>query len=347
MKNQSYKVDIITVAQVARVSAATVSRSINHPEQVNPATRKRVENAIRKTGYIRNRAAQVMHGRRSATLGLIVPTINYSIFAELVQSFNDTVAAHGFALLLATHDYNLKNEYHVLRKLLEHRVDGVALIGLEHSEDAFNLLESQNVPTISIWNFDPDSRISCVGSDNFEAGSVAADHLLTLGHRKIGYVFPPTEGNDRARNRIGGVRQTLADANITVPQSWQAESLYSIAASRKACLALLGSGNRPTALICGNDTIAHGAISAAMELGISIPSQLSIIGIGDFAGSGEMFPSLSTVRIPAKTIGERAGDYLVNSIGNSGSRTVERLKIAVELQQRATTDTIKNLKGPI
>ena len=337
MKNQSYKVDIIAVAKAARVSAATVSRSINHPELVNPATRKRVENAIRKTGYIRNRAAQVMHGRRSATLGLIVPTINYSIFAELVQSFNDTVSAHGFALLLATHDYNLKSEYNLLRKLLEHRVDGVALVGLDHSDDTYNLLDSQNIPTVSMWNFDPDSKISCVGSDNFDAGSMAADHLIALGHKKIGYVFPPTNDNDRARNRLAGVCCSLERAKISVPKAWQTESLYSIAAARAVALEMLGSGKNPTALICGNDIIAHGVVSAAMELGISIPEQLSIIGIGDFAGSGDMFPSLTTVRIPAKTIGEKAGNFLVQSIGATDTHNLSRFRISVELKQRATT----------
>lgn len=87
-QKQTYKADIITVAQVAGVSPATVSRAMNHPDLVSPATRKKIEKAIRKTGYIRNRAAQAMYGRRSATLGLVVPTVNYSIFAELVQSLS-------------------------------------------------------------------------------------------------------------------------------------------------------------------------------------------------------------------------------------------------------------------
>jgi LacI family transcriptional regulator len=337
MKKQSYKVDIFAVSRAAGVSPATVSRSINHPDLVNPATRKKVEKAIRKTGYIRNRAAQVMHGRRSATLGLVVPTVNYSIFAELVQSFNDTVSENGFALLLATHDYDLKKEYELLRKLLEHRVDGVALIGLDHSDDSYNLLASQNVPVVSVWNHAIDSKISCIGSDNAEAGRLAADHLLKLGHKHIGLVFPPTGENDRARYRFEGAKSALLEAGVEVPEIWQAESFYSIADSKKACIKLLQQKEKPTALICGNDIIAHGAIAAAFEIGIRIPENISIIGIGDFAGSAEMVPALTTVRVPAKTIGEQAGRYLSDIISDRNPQQIERMKVNVELKIRGTT----------
>ena len=123
------RIDIIAVAKRAGVSISTVSRSFNHPDLVKPATRKRIDDAVRALGYIRNRAAQTMHGKRSGTIGLIVPTIDHTIFAEVIQVFSDTIAAHGFSLILATHGYDLQKEYQLLRKLLEHRVDGVALVG--------------------------------------------------------------------------------------------------------------------------------------------------------------------------------------------------------------------------
>lgn len=337
MKKQSYKVDIITVANAAGVSAATVSRAINHPDLVNPATRKRVEEAIRKTGYVRNRAAQTMHGRRSATLGLVVPTVNYSIFAELVQSFNDTVSDLGFTLLLATHGYDLKTEYLVLRKLLEHRVDGVALIGLDHSEDTYRLLASQDVPVVAVWNYSATSRISCIGSDNREAGRIAAEHILSLGHRRIGFIFPPTTENDRARGRLEAAATFVKNAGVEIPDAWSVQSRYSITQAKAVSKDLLNQRHPLTALICGNDIIAQGAVAAAMELGIKIPQDLSIMGIGDFASSADMFPALSTVRIPAHAIGSQAGQYLVNRVADFDPRDIVRLKIEVALSPRATT----------
>lgn len=337
MKKQSYNIDISTVAKAAGVSAATVSRTMNHPDLVNPTTLKKVERAIRKTGYIRNRAAQTMHGRRSATLGLVVPTVNYSIFAEMVQSFSDAASELGFTLLLATHGYDLDIEYRVLRKLLEHRVDGIALIGLDHSADTYRLLASHDVPVVAAWSYCDDAPISCIGADNREAGRLAADHLLALGHRRIGFIFPPTGDNDRARGRLQAVKTAIENAGIVIPDSWMAQSLYSIANSKNACLDLLSRDEALTGVICGNDIIAQGAISAAMQLGLHIPKDLSIIGIGDFAGSADLYPALSTVQIPAHEIGAQAAQYLVDQVADPDERRIIRCKMDVALQLRATT----------
>ena len=138
--------DIASVAKAAKVSPSTVSRYFNHPELVKLITRRKIETAVRKQGYIRNRAAQTIHGIRSGTIGVIVPTLDHAIFAEVIQSFSDAVDQAGFTLLIASHGFDLGREYAVLRKFLEHRVDGVALIGLDHSEPTFQLLEQQAVP---------------------------------------------------------------------------------------------------------------------------------------------------------------------------------------------------------
>lgn len=336
-KKQNNRADILSVAKLANVSAATVSRALNHPELVTPSTRKRIDSAIRKTGYIRNRAAQAMHGRRSSTIGMVVPTINYAIFAELVQAFSDTVSERGFTLLLVSHGYDLETEYAVIRKLLEHRVDGIALIGLEHAPETLNMLARQDTPVISIWNYDANSVLPCIGADNMEAARLAAAHLLLLGHRKIGLVFPPVGGNDRAAARLGAALDTLEEAGIEVPAKWRIEAPYSIARSKDACLAVLQSDDRPTALLCGNDVIAHGAVYAAAKAGIDVPGALSIAGIGDFVGSADMEPPLTTIRIPSKRIGRMAGQTLAAQIMSDDNKVISRAKIDVELMMRGTT----------
>ena len=235
---QGNKADIVDVARRAGVSISTVSRSFNHPTLVNLATRKKIEKSVKALGYIRNRAAQAMHGRRSGTIGLIVPTIDHAIFAEVIQSFSDAVDQAGFTLLIASHGFDLEREYAVLRKFLEHRVDGVALIGLDHSEPTFQLLEQQAVPVISIWNYEEDSRISCVGAANSEAGEMAARHVLDLGHRRIALVFPKTVGNDRARGRWQGALVQLRHQQAEPPEAWTIQAPYNIAEAKDACGAL-------------------------------------------------------------------------------------------------------------
>ncbi|MGC1494876.1 MAG: LacI family DNA-binding transcriptional regulator [Sulfitobacter sp.] len=329
------KADIIAVAKAAKVSISTVSRSYNHPEQVKPATRKKIDAAVRRLGYIRNRAAQTMHGIRSGTIGLIVPTIDHAIFAEVIQAFSDAVDEQGFTILVASHGYDLEREYAVLRKFLEHRVDGVALIGQEHSEETYRLLKSQAIPAMTIWNYNQSSRISCVGADNVAAGRAAADHLLKLGHRDIGIVFPPTAGNDRAADRENGALFSLADAGVKTPKDWWIEAPYSITDAKAAVLKLLQNTPRPTALLCGNDVLAQGAIYAASKYGLKVPHDISIIGIGDFKGSKDMEPNLTTVRLPARRIGLLAGERLAHSIIHSETE-IFRVRCDIELIVRGT-----------
>ena len=336
VQDQHVKIDIIAVAKAAKVSASTVSRSFNHPGLVKPQTRKKIDAAVKKLGYIRNRAAQAMHGRRSGTIGLIVPTINHAIFAEVIQSFSDAVEAAGFTILITSHGYDLKREYSVLRKLMEHRVDGIAFIGLEHSEETFQLIDQQNTPSIAIWNFQPESRISCVGAENVTAGRMAAQHLIDLGHRDIGIVFPRILGNDRAKDRWTGALAALSEADVEVPDDWQRVVPYSIGQAKEACSSLLSQTHRPKALLCGNDVIAQGAIFAAHKHGLRLPRDLSVIGIGDFKGSEDMEPPLTTIRIPAHTIGQIAGERIVQMIAEP-SEEILRHACDVKFLKRGTT----------
>jgi len=336
---QRDKIDIIAVAQTARVSPSTVSRSFNHPHLVKLTTRKKIEKAIKELGYIRNRAAQAMHGRRSGTVGLIVPTINNTIFAELIQSFSETIDAAGFTLLMASHGYDLDREYEVLRKFLEHRVDGVALIGLTHAPETLGLVTQQKIPTLTLWNYDETAELSCVGTSNRDAGAMAARHLLDLGHRRIGLVFPPVKENDRAGDRRDGAVSVLAKMGCTPPADWISQAPYSLAQAKRICLELLAMPDGPTALLCGNNVIAQGAIYAAQVKGLSIPQDISVIGIGDFRGSAEMEPALTTIRIPADEIGQRAGRHLVDLIAGKSTGLI-RDKCDVTVIQRATTQAL-------
>ena len=332
-------VDIVDVANAAKVSISTVSRSFNHPDLVKPATRKKIDRAVRKLGYIRNRAAQTMHGIRSGTIGLVVPTIDNAIFAEVIQAFSDSVAAQGFTMLIASHGYDLETEYAVLRKFLEHRVDGVALVGVDHSAETYQLIDHQGIPAMTIWNYDRTSRLSCVGADNAEAGSMAARHLIDLGHREIAVIFPPVAGNDRARARRDGALSELSKACPHLPPEWTGQARYSIADSKEAVVKLLQAKRRPTAILCGNDVLAFGAIHAARRLQIDVPQALSVIGIGDFKGAGEMEPGLTTVRLPAREIGETAGDQLARSIIEN-SPALQRTNCPITLVDRDTCSRI-------
>lgn len=296
------------------MSPSTVSRYFNHPNLVKLATRRRIETAVRKQGYIRNRAAQTIHGIRSGTIGVVVPTLDHAIFAEVVQAFSDTVAELGFTILLASHGYDQQREYSILRKLLEHRVDGVVLTGLDHDDAVFQLIDSQDVPLVLMWNYSDAAAYPCIGADNDLAGQLIAEHVLSLGHTEIACMFPPTDGNDRAEARRSAVMRTLAGAGVEVPKRWQLTTVYSVSSAKRDTASLLQAGPRPTALICGNDVLATGALYGSAAMGLSVPQDLSVVGIGDFRGAADIEPALTTVHIPAREIGRESGKALASAI---------------------------------
>ena len=334
------KSDIVAVAKAARVSPSTVSRAFNHPDLVKATTRKRIDAAVRRLGYIRNRAAQTIHGIRSGTIGLIVPTIDHTIFAELIQSFSDAVAEQGFTILLASHDYSLEQEYALTRKMLEHRVDGIALIGIEHARDTYGLLAQQNIPAILLWNVDDAAPIPCVGSDNYLAGRLIGDHVTGLGHRDIAALFPPLGGNDRAARRLDGVTDALIAAGVELPAHRQLETTYSISDAKRAVLALIAEDRMPSAILCGNDVLAWGALHALARAGLRVPEDVSVTGIGDFKGSRELEPALTTVRIPAPQIGVRGAEMIVASITGSDPDPANAV-LAPDLAVRATSRAVR------
>ena len=330
------KADIIAVAKAARVSPSTVSRSFNHPELVKAATRKRIDRAVRKLGYIRNRAAQTIHGIRSGTLGLVVPTIDHAIFAELVQSFSEAVEELGFTILLASHGYNLDREYALTRKMLEHRVDGLALVGLQHAEETFALVQQQSIPTILLWNYARQTPLPCVGSDNYQAGYLIGQHVAQAGHRDIAAVFPPLDGNDRAERRFAGATDALSAAGITIAKDWLLETPYSVTAAKEAVGQLLSVPQKPSAILCGNDVLAWGAMHACARAGLTVPRDVAVTGIGDFKGSRDFEPPLTTVRIPARQIGQRAAVAMAQAIVTPDAPANSEL-IAPELLVRASS----------
>jgi len=301
---------IVDVASRAGVSAATVSRFYNQPDVVSLPTRKRIEQAATDLGYIRDRMAGSLHNRFTGTIGLVVPTIDNAIFAEFVEAFSNRLRTHERTMLIASHGYDLALEVPIIRSLLERRIDGVVMIGFDHDPISLSMLKDRDVPVILAWNFRPDTEIPCIGASNQHAAKLITRHLIDLGHTDIGFIFPDTSSNDRARDRKNAALATAQQAGIKVDDRRILDCPYDITVAKKLGQILL-QNNPPTAVVCGNDVIAQGVIYAAHSLGLKVPDDISVAGIGDFRGSGDMEPGLTTVRLPAKRIGNQVADRIV------------------------------------
>ncbi len=327
---------IIDVGIRAGVSAATVSRFFNNPEMVRKPTRKRIERAAQDLGYIRDRMAGALHNRFSGTFGLIVPTIDNAIFAEMIEAFSARLQEEDRTLLIAAHGYDLGLEAAIVRSLLERRIDGIALVGFDHDQVSLNMLRQRDVPVVCMWNYDVNAIMPSVGADNEYAGELIADHIVKLKHQDIALIFPETSNNDRARGRKNGVLVTLQSAGVSIAKHRDLQCSYDLGEAKKLALSMFGQGP-PDAIICGNDIIAHGVLFACHSLGIRVPSDVSVVGIGDFGGSEYLEPGLTTVRLPAKRIGRQSADTLL-SMSETGLPPVPfHQPVPVELKVRDST----------
>jgi len=333
---------IVEVAARARVSIATVSRTFSQPNMVRGPTRTRIERAANELGYIRNRAAGALHNRFSGTMGLVVPTIDNAIFAELIEAFSGRLCELDRTMLIAAHGYDLQLEVAIVRSLLERRIDGIALVGFDHDAVSMNILQMRDVPVIAVWNYEAKSQVACVGTDNSVAARHIMRHVIEMGHTDIALLFPDVTANDRARNRLSGVMVELADAGVVLKPDRVINCPYDIGEAKRLVRQLLSARSRPTAIVCGNDIIAHGAYYACHAHGVCIPEDISIAGIGDFRGSAHLEPGLTTIRLPARRIGAIAAATLVEMSESGMPPDVYRNQVDFELKRRGSV--IRNLR---
>lgn len=325
------------VAQAAGVSTASVSRMLNGIGPIKPEIRARIEQAITTLDYVPHEGARALVTRRSLVLGAIIPTLNNAIFAEGINAFEAEARAHGFTLVLSVSNYDLADERTLVRRMVQRGVDGLLLVGNEHAPETFDILRRARVAHLCAWAYSELAPAPNIGFRNAEAMAEVVDLLVSLGHRRFAMLAGIQAGNDRARARVTGVRTRLAAHGLKLPAARLAESPYTIRAAREAFAGLMrvGAARRPTAIICGNDVIALGVILEAQSVGIAVPETLSVTGFDNLAMSAEIDPPMTTVDVPAETMGCRAARALIEAI-NAG-QPVESTPILTKLLIRGTT----------
>lgn len=329
------------VARLADVSTATVSRALSNPNMVKPGTRARIREAIATLGYVPDGAARALALGRARTVGAIVPTLDNAIFARAVQGLQTTLSNSGYQLLISAHEYNLAAETEVVRALLERSVDAILLVGQDHAAQTYELIRASQVALVVMWSSAPEDVAEeaavapSIGFDNHLIGRLAADHLLSLGHTRFGAISGFTRHNDRARARIEGFRETLAQHGYTLPDACVIEQPFGFEGGRAGLQHLLKLRPSPTAVFCGNDVLALGCLFEAQSLDISVPDALSIVGCDNLPIASQIMPGLTTVLLPTYELGEHAARAVLSWLASGTAPAHERLPI--ELIVRGTT----------
>ena len=328
------------VARAAGVSLATASRSLGSPELVLAETRERVRRAAAMLGYVPHGAARALASRRSRTIGAVLPTIDNPIFASATQALARSLARASYTLLLASDEYDPRMEVSATRALIERGVDGLVLVGLDHPPELFHAIGQASVPYELLWTLDGGRFHHCIGFDNREASGRSARHLLELGHRRFAVLSGELEHNDRARDRVTGARDALAARGVKLAADRVVETPFSLRGGRQGLRTLWQRLGREgfTALVCGNDLIALGALIECAAQGVGVPQDISVVGFDDIELSAEFTPALTTMHVPSGDIGRIAAERLLARL--AGKRVPRVHPIEVELVVRESTGRV-------
>ncbi len=322
------------VAARAGVSTATVSRVLNGTDAVRPDKREAVLQAAAELGFVANPAARALTLRRFNTVGAVIPNIENEEFVRAVSAFQGGLQRAGYTMLLASAGYDLDDELRAATQLIQRGIDGLLLIGDNHRPALFTQTARLAIPVVQAFSLSPTRP--CIGFDNAAAAERAARYLLDIGHRRIAVVTGVRKDNDRGGARAAGVAAALAARGLAIRPAHDLIVSFGIAAGRDALRQLMAvNGPRPTAVICGTDQLAFGVAIEAQARGLSVPSDLSVIGFNDSDYAAFLQPSLTTVRVHANAIGQAASSQLL--IRMAGQAGVRVTVIEAELIVRGST----------
>jgi LacI family transcriptional regulator len=301
--------DIRTVAALARVSIATVSRTVNGSSAVSERLQKRVWRAIHQLNYFPNTHARTLVSGRSRLFGIIVENITNPFFPELIQSFEEIAVANGYEILVSSSNSDPAVLTRCVRRMLERKVDGVAVLTFGEEEPVLDQLMHNNIPMV-LAEFRLDNPKAATIALDYSTGMRAAvDHLKTLGHSRIAFLTGPHTLHS-AVTRENDFRTAMETAGLPIQKRWIVECDHSLKGGVTGFGKLQALAARPTAIVCSNDMTAIGVLRAAYMEDLRVPQDLSVIGLDDIAFSEYTLPPLTTIRMSRTELARAAFEAL-------------------------------------
>jgi LacI family transcriptional regulator len=287
------------VAKHAGVSIATVSHVLNGTRHTRPQTRERVLLAIRELGYAQNQAARNLARGTSTLLGVIVSDVRNPFFPEITAAFQEGALAHDMDALVINTNYDAQRTLNSVRRLIGMQVPGVAIFTSQIEESVVDLLAQRGVAAVYLDLGRVGRAVSNIVLEYAEGIGASLKHLWDLGHRQVSYLGGPPHLLSIARRR-NAFLQSAAELGMTVVSIVDAD--FTVKGAYQACTTIL-AGERPTALVAGNDLTALGILHCAYDAGIQVPSELSVVGFDDILLAQYTQPALTTVAVPRQQIG--------------------------------------------
>ena len=327
------KATIYDVAKEAGVSIATVSKVINHTGKISEATRIKVLETMKQLNYHPSVVASALTGKRTETLGLLVPDISNPFFSEMARTIEDRAHDRGMSVIMCSTDDQAEKEKKYIELLQRKQVDGLIIASGFRDKSLLDELKQNKMPLAMLSFDDPSLDVTTVSVDDYKGGYDAASHLLSLGHRNIAIIG---EDVHSSRMRTFGYRDAFEAFGVASIEENMLKTTASLDNGAKCVKELLQREHPPTAIFACNDLIAIGAIQGARELGIQVPSDLSIVGFDNTILATTTVPALTTISQPIEEMGRKIVDVLIEEI-HKRVVTRERVLFKPSLIIRGTT----------
>ena len=332
------KVTLRDVAQAAGVAESTASRALAGSGQLAIGTRQKIIDAANRIGYEITPRAQTKplqtSGRRGV-VGVVVAALHNSFYPYLVDRLHNELDDLGFDMVLIIDEITRDRAGRKLRSLLD-TLDGVIFTTATIGSTMVEFLQERGMPTVLAIRSNMRNDVDVVESDNYSAGVEAIEHLVNLGHRRIGFLMGPAT-TSTTRGRLDGALSVMAKKDIPFEEKVLLHTEFTHEGGYSGCVQLLRSPEPPSAIFCGNDVIAIGAMDAAQKMGLKVPEDVSIIGVDDIPMASWSMISLTTIRQPIGEIGEMAAQLISEAIHADVAAAPKHHIFPTSLIVRATT----------
>lgn len=338
-KSSSKRATLADVAQMANVSAITVSRVLNHPDKVSDDLKRRVQEAIDSLGYIPNQSASSLASARSRVIGVAIPSLSNIVFNDVLRGIYDVAGANGYKVLLVDTHYSPLEEEKMVRTLLSQSPEAMIITGGDQTRACHRMLESAAIPVVQMMEILDKPLDMNVGFSHYQAGYDVAVRLLQTGCRSLGFIGARMD--TRTQQRMNGFVKALEERDAYKPE-WIVTTPQpsSIALGGELLRSLIStSSGAIDAIFCCNDDLALGALFESQRMNIKVPGDLSLCGFNDFETSAFVNPPLSSVHVPRYEMGVTAAQMILDQLeGGNGSR--KKVDIGYEIMMRQSTPSL-------
>jgi len=330
------------VARKVGVSAMTVSRALKHDGVVSPATRRRILEVVEELGYVPDQIAGSLSSKRSGFVAVLAPSLSNPPLAETVHALAETLEDAGLQILIGYTNYETKREERLLTELLQRRPEAIVVVSDGHSPRSRKLMREAGIPIVQVWDWPARPIDNVVGFSNEDVTGNIVRFLAERGYRRLAYLGETNDKGTRgARRRLGFVREVEKLGLGPVRVHDHAPPPMTMLQGRAALPHMLKRWPDIDAIVCVSDPCAFGVLAEAQAIGVGVPSQLAIVGFGDFEISRCCTPALTTIAIDSARIGRETGrllkEVLDQSPGATYQRALRRVAIDAILTPRATT----------